>query len=181
LWLAAGFVLGIATVDAVIGALFGLLGFAVLRTIVGFLSIAYALLAGMLLVIGLALLRVIHISIPVLNPTQRPAQGLLGAYLLGLPFGISTCPACTPLILPIVLAAAASADPLLGATLMFTFGLARGVPIMLAGFATGFIKGLRGSGRYIVWIERAGGVLMLATASYFLYQAAIYGGWITPP
>jgi hypothetical protein len=30
------------------------------------------------------------------------------------------------------------------------------------------------------WSERAGGVLMLAVALYFLYQAAIFAGWLSP-
>lgn len=30
------------------------------------------------------------------------------------------------------------------------------------------------------WIERFGGVLMLAAAAYFYYQASIYFGWVSP-
>ena len=59
--LAAGFALGIATVDAVLGALFGLMGLANLRILVGFLGVAYLILAILLTFIGLALLRIIHI------------------------------------------------------------------------------------------------------------------------
>ena len=40
------------------------------------------------------------------------------------------CPACTLLLLPVVAAAAATADPVMGAVLMFLFGLARGIPIV---------------------------------------------------
>src|SRR5262249_22113344 len=127
LWQSAGFALGIATVDAVLGALFGLVGFAVLRVLASFLALAYALLAAVLALTGLALLRVIHVVIPVLTPSPRPTQSFFGSYLLGLPFGLSTCPACTPLLLPVVAAAATTADPLMGAVLMFTFGLARGI------------------------------------------------------
>lgn len=181
LWLAAGFVLGIVTVDAVIGALFGLAGFAVLRTLVGVLWLAYAAIAALLVVIGLALLRVIHLKIPTLNPAPRQVGGFVGSYLLGLPFGLSTCPACTPLMLPVVAAAAATADPLLGGALMLTFGLARGVPVIAAGAAAGFVKSLGHTRSYIAWIERAGGALMLAAALYFFYQSAIYAGWVTPP
>ncbi|MBI1260600.1 MAG: cytochrome C biogenesis protein [Rhizobiales bacterium] len=180
LWLSVGFALGIATVDAVLGALFGLVGFAVLRVLVSYLALAYALLAVMLTVAGLALLRVIHIVVPVLTPSAKPTRSFLGSYLLGLPFGLSTCPACTPLLLPVVAAAAATADPLMGAVLMATFGLARGVPIVVAGTAAGSLAHLRHTRRFTLWAERIGGALMLGAALYFLYQAALYAGWLTP-
>lgn len=180
LWLSVGFALGIATVDAVLGALFGLAGFAVLRVLVSYLAIAYALLAVILTVAGLALLRVIHIVVPVLTPSVKPTRSFLGSYLLGLPFGLSTCPACTPLLLPVVAAAAGTADPLMGAVLMATFGLARGIPIVVAGTAAGSLAHLRYTRRFTLWAERAGAALMLAAALYFLYQAALYAGWLTP-
>jgi cytochrome c-type biogenesis protein len=180
LWLSAGFALGIATVDAVLGALFGLAGFAVLRALASFLAVAYALLGVTLAVTGLALLRVIHVVIPVLAPSPKQTRSILKSYMLGLPFGLSTCPACTPLLLPVVAAAATTADPLMGAILMFAFGLARGIPIMLAGTAAGVLAHLRRTRGFILWVERTGGILMLAAAVYFLYQAAIYAGWLPP-
>lgn len=180
LWLSAGFVLGIATVDAIVGALFGLLGFAVMRVLVSFLGLAYALLAIILTVIGLVLLRVIHIVIPMLSPSANSTKTFFGTYLLGLPFGLSACPACTPLMLPVVGAAAMTADPLMGATLMLTFGLARGIPIVLAGTIAGSLAHLRHTGTFTRSVERLGGVLMLAAAAYFFYQAAIYAGWLAP-
>lgn len=178
--LSAGFALGIATVDAVLGALFGLMGLAVLRVLVSFLGIAYALLAVVLTIIGLALLRVVHIVIPALTPSAKSNPSFLGSYLLGVPFGLSTCPACTPLLLPVVGAAAFTADPLMGAILMFTFGLARGVPIMVAGTAVGMLSHLRHSGSFTRWIERLGGAATLAAATYYYYQATIYFGWLSP-
>ena len=178
LWLSGGFALGIATVDAVLGALFGLAGFAVLRVLASFLALAYALLGVVLAIIGLALLRVIRMVIPVFIPSPKHTRSFFGSYVLGLPFGLSTCPACTPLLLPVVAAAAATADPVMGAVLMFAFGLARGIPIVLAGTLAGTFAHLRRTRAFIRWVERAGGALMLASALYFLYQAAVYAGWL---
>lgn len=180
LLLSAGFALGIATVDAVLGALFGLLGFTVLRALVSYLGLAYALLAIIMTIIGLALLRIIHIVIPILSPSANSTKTFLGSYLLGLPFGLSACPACTPLMLPVVAAAALTGDPLMGATLMLTFGLARGIPIILAGTVAGSLAHLRYTGGFTRSVERLGGVLMLAAAAYFFYQAAVYAGWLAP-
>ncbi|MEO5765413.1 MAG: cytochrome c biogenesis protein CcdA [Casimicrobiaceae bacterium] len=176
----AAFALGIATVDAVLGALFGLAGFAVLRALASFLALAYGLLGLVLAITGLALLRVVRVVIPIVVPSPKQTRSLVGSYLLGIPFGLSTCPACTPLLLPVVVAAAATADPLLGAVLMFTFGLARGVPIVLAGTLAGKFARLRRTRPFLLWVERIAGALMLASALYFFYQAAVYAGWQMP-
>ena len=180
LWLSAAFALGIATMDALIGALFGLAGFAVMRVLASMLAIAYGLLGIVLVVTGLALLRVIHVVIPVLAPSTKPTRSFAGTYLLGLPFGLSTCPACTPLLLPVVASAASTADPIMGAVLMFTFGVARGIPIVVAGTVAGSLARLRGTRGFIRWIERAGGGLLLGAALYFFFQAAVYAGWLSP-
>lgn len=178
--LAIGFALGIATVDAILGALFGLFGFAVMRILVHYLAFAYLLLAVIMVVAGLALLRMIHVVIPTLAPSSKPARGFVGSYLLGLPFGLSTCPACTPLLFPVVAAATGTADPLLGAVLMGTFGLARGIPIVAAATMAVRLVNLRTTGRFTLWAEGIGAALMLATALYFLYEAALYAGWLAP-
>jgi cytochrome c-type biogenesis protein len=154
--------------------------FAVLRVLASFLAVAYGLLGVILALTGLALLRITHVVIPVLAPSPKPTRTFVGSYLLGLPFGLSTCPACTPLLLPAVVAAASTADPILGAALMFTFGLARGIPIVATGTAVGTLAHLRRTRGFIRWAERAGGVLMLAAAIYFLYQVTIFAGWLPP-
>ncbi|MPZ37703.1 MAG: hypothetical protein GEU95_06510 [Rhizobiales bacterium] len=67
----------------------------------------------------------------------------------------------------------------MGSVLMATFGLARGVPIMVAGIAAGALAHLRRTRCFVLWAERVGGAFMLAAAAYFLYQAALYGGWFS--
>ena len=73
MFLAAGFVLGIATVDAALGALFGLLGFVVLEVLATLMTPVYFALSLLLLVMGLALLRVITIDLRVLYATPKAA------------------------------------------------------------------------------------------------------------
>lgn len=178
MWLAASFVLGIATVDAVLGALFGLAGFAVMRVLARYLAVAYALLAVILVVAGLVLLRLIHIVIPTLTPSAKLTRGFVSSYLLGLPFGLSTCPACTPLLFPVAAAAAGTADPLMGAVLMATFGLARGIPVVVAATMAGSLAAFGHTRRFTLWAERIGAALMFAAALYFFYEAGLYAGWL---
>lgn len=173
-WLATGFALGIATVDALLGALFGFAGLAVLSVLNSAMAYLYALLSIVLLVTGLALWRVVRIPIRLLNPKERPATTFAGAFALGIPFGLSTCPACTPLLLPVVIAAASTGDPVLGAVLMGGFGIARGVPIIIAGTTAASLANMKHTGNFMLWAERIGGGLLIAAALYFAWQATIY-------
>lgn len=184
LLLSSGFVLGMATVDATIGGLFGFLGSAVIRVLTDYLLYTNIVLAGVLVVFGLVLLRKIRIVIPVLSPSLRPAHSFTSAFVLGIPFGFAACPACTPMILPILGAAAVTGKVWLGAVLLFVFGLARGAPLLLAGTlagtAVGSVDRFRRFAAWLPRIERASGWLLLLAAGYFLYQAAAFAGLATP-
>ncbi len=178
--LALGFVLGIATVDAAIGGLFGALGFAVIAFLARYLALTNLVIAVMLLLIGLALLRKIRARFRLLRPVLKRAETPLGAYLLGVPFGLSTCPACTPLLLPVLGAAATTGSPAIGAALLFTFGIARGLPILIVGTAAGAVRSVTSMARWIPAIERIAGIVLLTGAAYFLFRSAVYGGWLPP-
>ncbi len=178
--LSAAFVLGLATVDAAIGVFFGFLGFPIIRVLSGSLAITNLVLVVLLFLLGLALLRKIHIVIPVLRPSARQVNSFREAYALGIPFGLSVCPACTPMVLPILGAAAVSGTPWLGGLLLLVFGLARGIPLLVVGAATEKIKTMPRFALWVPKIERASGVLLLLAALYFLYQSAVYAGLVAP-
>lgn len=180
LLLVAGFVLGLASVDAGIGVLFGVLGEAVIITLARYMGLTNLLLALLLGVLGLALLRKVRVRAPVLQPRARRVDSFAAAYALGVPFGLTTCPACTPLVLPVLGAAAATGSPWMGGLLLFVFGLARGAPLLAVGAAAQALERAPRLARWVPAIERAGGFLLLAAAAYFLYQSAVYAG-LAPP
>jgi cytochrome c-type biogenesis protein len=84
------------------------------------------------------------------------------------------------MVLPMLGAVAATGEAWLGAALLFVFGLARGVPLLIAGSATGAVKHLRRATPLVPKLERAGGVLLLLAALYFVYQSAAYAGLVPP-
>lgn len=173
---ALGFVLGLASADALIGALFGFFGQAVIAVLAGKLALMNLLIGLLLAVIGLALLRLIRVPWLRLNTKLRELKSFGGAFGLGVPFGFSTCPACTPMTLPILGAAAATGSLWLGAALMFVFGLARGTPLLVAAVATDLVKLVPRFAPVVSRIERVGGALVLLTALYFFYLSAFYAG-----
>ena len=83
-YLSLGFVLGMATVDAAVGALFGFLGSVVIETLTSYLLLTNLVLALLLVVLGLVLLRRIRIVWPALRPMMRRVDNFRAAYALGI-------------------------------------------------------------------------------------------------
>lgn len=84
----------------------------------------------------------------------------------------SACPACTPMVLP-MLGSAATGTWWLGAALMFVFGLARGLPLLLLGAGTGLLDRIRGTGRWVRRLETAAGALLLLAGA----GSCAFSGW----
>lgn len=173
---ALGFALGLASADALVGALFGFFGQNAIAALAGQLVLMNLTIGLLLAAIGLALLRLVRVPWPRLAAKTRELTSFGGAYGLGIPFGFSTCPACTPMTLLILGAAAATGSLWLGAALMFVFGIARGTPLVVAAVAPDLVKLVPRVAPLIPRIEFAGGVLVLIAASYFLYLSAFYAG-----
>ena len=112
------------------------------------------------------------------------ATAIIAGFVAGVALSLVQSVWVAPLILHAetyeVAAAAATGEPWLGAVLLCIFGLARGVPLLLAGTATGMVKHLRQFSTWVPMIERASGSLMLLASLYFLYQTAAYAGLVTP-
>ena len=84
------------------------------------------------------------------------------------------------MVLPILGAAALTGTPWLGGALLLVFGLARGVPLLFVGAATGTVKGVPRLTMWVPQIEKACGAVLLLAAIYFLYQSAAYAGLVAP-
>jgi hypothetical protein len=81
--LSLAFVLGTATVDAALGALFGFLGGVVIETVARYVVLWNVVVAALLIAFGLALLRLFRVKWPVLRMTWKRAHSVPGAYALG--------------------------------------------------------------------------------------------------
>ena len=174
--LSLAFVFGTATVDAALGALFGLIGGVVIEAVARYVVVWNVVVAVLLIGFGLALLRVFKVKWPVLKMTWKRAHSVPGAYALGIPFGLTACPACTPMILPMLAAAAATGTWWFGALLMFVFGLARGLPLLLVGASAGLFARLKGASRWAPRLQTAAGWLLLLAGGFFVVEA-IRSAW----
>lgn len=174
---ALAFLSGVSLANVAIGALFGAAGALAQQLIGGNVALWNALAGLLTLLTALAALGVVPLPLPVIGPTAAPGRSWFGAFTLGLPFGLVTCPTCVPLLVPVALGAALTGKAWYGGLLFLAFAVGRGIPLLLIGGVTGVFKGLRGISRHMPLVERASAVLLLVASLYFLAQAVRWFIW----
>ena len=65
---------------------------------------------------------------------------------------------------------AATRSAALGLLYLLVFSLGLTALLVLVGLSSGALASLPRAGRWTLWVKRAGGVLMLATAEYYLVR-----------
>jgi cytochrome c-type biogenesis protein len=175
--LSSTFALGITTVYVVLGVLFGLLGLALLSFLNSSIGLWYAIAAPFLWIMGLRSLGLLSFAVPLrprFDPESGRRRGVLGAYLLGLPFGLVGCPSCALIMPSLLIAVAASGSPLVGALAMLGLGLGQGIVLVAAGVFGGALARLSSLAPYRLLIERSVGVVLLFVAAYFTWRALLW-------
>lgn len=169
-WLATFFTFGssvtfmlLGIVAATIGGLFGTES-----------KILHWFVALVCFAIGLSLLGALKVNFDFmarLQPKRVAITGLIGAFLLGLIVGLAGSQCATPVLVAILGLVMAKGKLAYGASLLFAYGLGRGLPIILAGTFTGFVKALPAMERWTRWMERAAGAVLVAIGLYFVWIA----------
>jgi len=96
---------------------------------------------------------------------------IIGAFVVGLLSGLVVGPCTAPVLGGLLLYVGASGHPVFGATLLFTFALGIGVPVVALGTFAGLLANLPKAGRWTVKVQRAFGVLLLLAGEYLLLEA----------
>lgn len=163
------FVLGTATTFGVYGLVFGWAG---TRLAPLFGTNGFVVAGVVMVALGLAMLRKYRFRALALAAPERRVESLLGAYLLGLPFGLvgSACPCAIPVVLTMLLYAGSIGSAWFGAALLFIFALARGLPVLLAGTFTGWLKNVKTFTRWQGRLETASGAVLLVLGAGFVGQ-----------
>jgi cytochrome c-type biogenesis protein len=174
--LSLAFVLGVTTVYMMLGALWGSIGLLLLELLRSSLWLWYSIAAAALLMMGLRMVRLLRFNVPLLRPPDPASgrQGVLGAYLLGLSFGLAGCPSCEPIRLAVLTAVAASTQPLMGALAMLALGLGQGLILVAAGTYVGILLSLKRFAGHRIVVSRLLGLLLLTAAAYFAWRAFGY-------
>ena len=169
--LTAAYVGGLALVYALLGLLAGLTG-----SIFGAVSSnpwAYFAMANLLLVAGLVMLDLAPLTVPggmVSWASRLGGRSPGGAFTMGAASGLVAAPCGAPAFAAVLTFVAATRSAVLGLVYLLAFSL--GLTALLAGvgLVSGMVTALPRPGRWMVWIKRGGGLILIGMAEYYLVK-----------
>ena len=165
------YVLGLALLYAVLGLIAGLSG-----TLFGTVSAspwARFAIGNLLLIFGLAMFDVIPVRVPHGLTTWVSSLGggsYPAVFLLGATSGVVAAPCGAPAFAAVLTWVSTTGSPLLGFTYLFIFSLGMTALLVAVGIFSGTLARLPRSGRWMIWIKRAAGVILIAMAEYYFIQ-----------
>ena len=128
--------------------------------------------AGVCLVMGFQLLGIVKWNIPVPVGLMVKKRGYLGAFLLGLLFGVVSTPCAVPILAVLLAFVAERGNVLYGGVLLFVYALGHSALVLIAGTSVGAAKGLlesKGLRKAHGVIQKVAGVLIILIGIYFLF------------
>ena len=162
------FILGLSITFTILGAIASFIG--------GLFGVTgrtwYFVVGGIAVAIGLQLVGVYELNIPIPTHFQTKQKGLLGAFVLGLIFGIVSSPCATPVLVLILTFVASKGEVLYGTSLLFVYAIAHCALIFLAGTAAGFAESFiksRGISNITSFGKKIGGSIVVSVGLYMVY------------
>jgi cytochrome c-type biogenesis protein len=128
--------------------------------------------AAVCLVMGLHLLGAIKLRVPVPSGLRVERRGYVGAFLLGLLFGVVSTPCAVPILAVLLAFVAQKGNILYGGFLLFLYALGHSALVLVAGTSVGAAKSLlesKGLRRAHAVLQKAAGVLIIGIGAYFLF------------
>lgn len=134
--------------------------------------------AAILLVFGLHFLGVIRIGLlyreAKIESTAEPTT-ILGAYIMGLAFGFGWTPCVGPALASILMVASGMGDLWQGGSLLLVYGLAMTAPFIVAAlFAKPFLSWMQRNRKYLGYVEKVMGVMLIVFAILIATNAVNY-------
>ncbi|HEY6867755.1 MAG TPA: cytochrome c biogenesis protein CcdA, partial [Candidatus Eisenbacteria bacterium] len=105
-----------------------------------------------------------------------------GVFVSGLLVGIIAAPCIGPPIVTLLAIVAAKGDPWFGFRSFFTLSLGLGAPYLVLGTFSNLLQRLPRSGEWMIWVERAFGVVLAALGLFYVANALAprLSGWVLP-
>jgi thioredoxin:protein disulfide reductase len=110
------------------------------------------------------------------------ATSVLGVFLSGLVVGVFAAPCIGPPVVALLALVGARGDPWFGFAVFFTLSLGLGAPYLVLGTFSNLLRNLPRSGEWMIWVERALGVILLGVGLFYgmLGIAPKQAGWVVP-
>jgi cytochrome c biogenesis protein CcdA len=162
------FILGLSLTFTALGAIASMVG-----GLFGVISRTwYFIVGGVAIAIGLNLIGLFEWNLPIPVHLQPKQRGILGAFLLGIFFGIVSSPCATPVLALILTFVASKGEVAYGTSLLFVYALGHCALIFLAGTATGFVESFiksKGISNLTTWGKKVGGLIVIFAGIYLVY------------
>ena len=170
LLLSGGYVVGMASVYAMLGMIAALSG--------GFFgrisSSPWALLvvANILILVSLNIMEVIPSPGWLSGSLVKPAVGgVIGAFIVGAASGLVASPCTSAVLLGLLTYVATTHSVVYGGVLLFAFSLGMGMLLIGIGTFSGLAAALPKPGQWMIMVKKGLGVVMLVLAEYYLVKA----------
>jgi cytochrome c biogenesis protein CcdA len=111
------------------------------------------------------------LNIPVPTGIRVKKQGYIGAFLLGLLFGVVSTPCAVPILAVLLAFVAEKGNVIYGGFLLFVYALGHSALVLIAGTSVGAAKGLlesKGLRQAHGVLHELAGALIIAIGAYFL-------------
>ncbi len=130
------------------------------------------LVAAVCLVMGLHLLDILKFDLPLVTAWRPQKAGPLGAFLLGLFFGVVSTPCATPILAVLLVYIASQGNLAYGGLLLFLYALGHCLLILIAGTSMGLAKRIiesKGLNVGLAYLRKGSGVLIILIGFYFIW------------
>jgi thiol:disulfide interchange protein DsbD len=131
--------------------------------------ITYIFVGIVVIVFGLSMLDLFQISLPniIRLPTDKK-QRYIATFFLGLTSGLIITPCLTPVLGTILVYLATKKNIFYGVTLLFSFAYGLGLILILIGTSSSILVSLPKSGKWMVYIKKLAGIILLGMGIYFI-------------
>ena len=159
------FVVGLTITFTILGIIAGTLG----RLFGDVGSLWKFLLPPVAIILGLFLLGVFNLNIGVPQRILPKEKALLGAYLMGLSFGVIASPCATPVLAVILVYAAANDNIAYSGSLLLAYAIGHWILVLAAGISVGFAQkalASRGLSNLSTYSKKVAGVILIGAGVY---------------
>ncbi len=162
------FVLGLSITFATLGLISALMG----RMLGDVGAFWKYLVAGVCLIMGIHLLGLFKFNLNLPQPVNIRKAGPVGAFMLGLLFGVVSTPCAVPILAVLLAYVASRGNILYGGFLLLIFALGHSALILVAGTSMGAAKKLiesKGLRKTNQILQKIAGVIIILVGAYFLF------------
>jgi thiol:disulfide interchange protein DsbD len=96
---------------------------------------------------------------------------------MGLTLGVVAAPCLGPFVLGLLTYVGQTGDPYLGFTYFFVLSLGLGLPLSALGVASGAVERLPLSGKWLVWVKKCFGWVLVGMAAYMIWPLLPSASW----